>query len=98
MERRRSSDAPIEDSLTSTGYYSRRPRAITSFASPYTPQESHEAEATFGLPVGLPGRASLDLSAYLNTDAASLESIGDAQYRRYSGVKDETGVTQFKQE
>ena len=94
MGRRRSSDAPTDDSLAPANYYSSRPRTITSFASPYTTQELSDAAAT----VALPGRASMDLSAYLNTDAASSDGIGGAHYGRFSGVKDEAEATQFKQE
>ena len=77
-----------------TNQYSKPPQSSTSFPSPYMPLESNEATAT----LGLPGRASVDLSAYLNTDATSFGSIGDAQYKRHSSVKDEAGMTQFKEE
>lgn len=92
--RRRSSDAPIDNTLPSTSYYSSRPHSSTSFPSLYAPQELSEAP----FPVGLPGRASQDFSAYFNTDAASSGSLNDAQYRRHSGVKDETDAMQFKEE
>lgn len=93
--RRRSSDQPIDEILASATHYSGRQRPSSSFASPYAPQSTSEATAT----LGLPGRASVDLSAYFNTDAVSSGSIGDAaQYGRYSGVKDEADMTQFKEE
>lgn len=91
---RRSSAAPTDDLHASISQYFRWPRTGTSFPSPYVPQESSETPAT----LGLPGRASTDLTAFLNTDAASLGSIGDAQYRRQSGVNDESDVTHFKEE
>ena len=91
----RSSDALTEDDLTSTShYYPRRPSTSTFFASQYAPPELSEATAT----LGLPGRASQDLSAYLNTDVVSSGGMRDAQYRRHSGVDDETDVTRFKEE
>ena len=68
--RRRSSDAPMNDSLASASHYPSRAHTSTSLASPYPTQESSEATAT----LGLPGRASLDLSAYsayFNTEATS---------------------------
>ena len=93
--RRRSSETPTDNPFASIpNQYSKPSRSSTSFPSPYIPLESNEATAT----LGLPGRASVDLSAYLNTDAASFGSIGDAQYRRHSSVKDEAGVTRFKEE
>ena len=92
---RRSSEALTEDNLASTNhYFPRRPSTSTFFASQYAPPELSEATAT----LGLPGRASQDLSAYLNTDFVSSGGMGDAQYRHHSGVDDETDVTRFKEE
>ena len=91
---RRSSYAPTDDTLALLNQHSWLPHTRTSFASPYASQESSEAKPT----LGLPGHASEDLSAYLNTNAASWGSIGDAQYRREPGVDDETEVTHFKEE
>ncbi|CAD6594098.1 MAG: hypothetical protein ASARMPRED_008521 [Alectoria sarmentosa] len=92
--RPRSNDAPIDNTLASPSYYSSRPHTSTSFPSLYAPQELSETTAISGLP----GRASQDLAAYFNTDAASSNSLNDAQYRRHSGVKDETDAMQFKEE
>ena len=95
IARRRSSDTLTDNSFASiTNQYTKPSQSNTSFPSPYIPLESNEATAT----LGLPGRASVDLSAYLNTDAASFGNIGDAQYRRHSSVKDEAGVTRLKEE
>ena len=100
--RRRSSDLPIDEILASaTRYPAGRPRTGTgtsSFASPYAPQGTSEAS---DVALGLPGRASLDLSAFFNADAASSGGVGGgdvALYRRYSSVKDEADVTRFKEE
>ena len=93
--RRRSSETLTDNSFASmTNQYSKPSQSSTSFPNPYIPLESNEATAT----LGLPGRASVDLSAYLNNDAASFGSIGDAQYRRHSSVKDEASVTRLKEE
>lgn len=95
--RRRSSDALTDDTLTSTSHYSRRPHTSTSFPSPYAQQGLGDATA----PLGLAGRASIDLSAgaaYFNADATSSGSLDDAQYWRNPGVNDETDTTQFKEE
>ena len=91
---RRSSGVPTDETLASTIYYPTGPPASTSFTSPYAPQESSEATAT----LGLPGRASQDLSAYLNSDPAWSGSLGDGQYRRYSGLNSNTEATYFKEE
>lgn len=92
--RRRSSGVPPDNALSSTMTYSGGPGTSTSFTDPYAPQEPSEARAT----LGLPGRASLDLSAYLDAYDASSGSIGDAQYRRYSSVNNDTEAKQFKEE
>lgn len=93
--RGRSSQAPTEDLLASTSdYYSGRPPHTNAyFAGQYAPQGLSEATAT----LGLPGRASEDLSAYFDTDVTS--SSGDAQYRRrHSDVDDEAEGMRFKEE
>ena len=73
---RRSSEALTEDNLASTNhYFPRRPSTSTFFASQYAPPELSEATAT----LGLPGRASQDLTAFLNTDVVSSGGMGDAQ-------------------
>ena len=95
--RRRSSDALIDDTLSPTSHYPRHPHTNTSFPSPYAQQGLGDATAT----LGLPGRASIDLSvgaAYFNTDNTSSGSLDDAQYWRNAGVKDERDTTQFKEE
>lgn len=94
--RRRTSDVTTDDTLASTDHYSGTPHSSTFFGSPYAPQESNETNAT----LGLPGRASTDLSAgmFFNTDTASSGSISDAQYRHQSGVNDEPEVMHFKEE
>ena len=69
------------------------PHTNAYFAGQYAPQGLSEATAT----LGLPGRASEDLSAYFNTNVAS--SSGDAQYRRrQSDVDDEAEGMRFKEE
>ena len=91
----RSSEASTEDLLTPTSdYYSSRPNNNAYYASQYASQGFGEATAT----LGLPGRASEDLSAYLNNDVASSSGIGDADYRRQSDLNDETRAMQFKEE
>lgn len=95
IARSRSSQAPTEDLLASTSdYYSGRPPHTNAyFAGQYAPQGLSEATAT----LGLPGRASEDLSAYFNTDVTS--SSGDGQYRRrQSDVDDEAEGMRFKEE
>ncbi len=96
IDHRRSSDAPTDGLSPSTSLYSSGPRTSTFFANPYAPQESSDAKAT----LGLPGRASTDLSAgiFFNTNVASSDRIGHAQYRRRSGVSDEPEVQHFKEE
>lgn len=90
--RRRSSNAPTEDNSAWATPYSGRPQTGTSFANPYAPQEWAEATAT----LGLPGRASTDLS--FNTDFTSSTGIDDAQYRRCSELNNATEGMQFKEE
>ena len=100
--RRRSSEALTDDisASPSSHYYSPRypPTTSTFFATQYAQQEWAEATAT----LGLPGRASADLSAHLNTDGASSDGgIGDAQYRQHhhSGVNvGEAEAMRFKEE
>lgn len=88
--RQRSSQAPTEDLLSPpSDYYSGRPPHTNAyFAGHYAPQGLSEATAT----LGLPGRASEDLSAYFNTNVTP--SSGDARYRRrQSDVDDEAEGT-----
>ena len=96
ISRRKTGDVPTDNTLASTGHYSGTPHTSPFFGSPYAAQGSNETKAT----LGLPGRASIDLSAgmFFDTDAACLGSIGDAQYRRQSGVNDEAEVIVFKEE
>ena len=95
MGRGRSSQGSAEDLLTPTSdYYSRRPNTNAYYDNSYAPQGLSETTAT----LGLPGRASEDLSAYLGHDVASSIGIGGAQYRRQSEMNDGLEATQFKEE
>ena len=95
MGRGRSSQGSAEDLLTPTSdYYSRRPNTNAYYDSSYAPQGLSETTAT----LGLPGRASEDLSAYLGHDVASSIGIGGAQYRRQPEMNDGLEATHFKEE
>ena len=95
MGRGGSSQGSTEDLLTPTSdYYSRPPNTNAYYGNPYAPQGLSEATAT----LGLPGRASEDLSTYLGHDVASSMGIGGAQYRRHSEMNDGMEATQFKEE
>ena len=95
MGRGRSSQGSTEDLLTPTSdYYSRRPNTNAYFGSPYALQGLSEATAT----LGLPGRASEDLSAFLGQDVASSIGIGGAQYGGQSEMGDGMEAMQFKEE
>ncbi len=90
----RSSNAPTENMLASTDYYTRPSHTISSFASQYAPQESRDGP----VPVGLPGRASLDLSPYHNSDLSSSGGVGDARYGLDTDVDDSPEISRYKQE
>ena len=95
MGRGRSSQGSPEDLLTPTSdYYTRRPNTNAYFGSPYALQGSSEATAT----LGLPGRASEDLSAFLGQDVALSINIGGAQYGRQLEMGDGMDAMQFKEE
>ena len=91
----RSSQGSTEDLLTPTSdYYTRRPNSNALYGSPYTPQGLSETTAT----LGLPGRASEDLSAYLGHDVACSIGLGVTQYEGQLEMSDRMGATQFKEE
>ena len=95
MGRGRSSQGSTEDLLTPTSdYYSGRPNPNAYYGGSYAPPGLSEATAT----LGLPGRASEDLSAYLSHDVASSIGIGGTQYHRRAELNDGLEATQFKQE
>ena len=95
MGRGRSSQGSTEDLLTPTSdFYPRPPNTNANYGNPYAPQGLSEATAT----LGLPGRASEDLSTYLGHDVASSMGIGGAQYRRQSEMNDGMEAMQFKEE
>ena len=95
MGRGRSSQGSAEDLLTPTSdYYSRPPNSNAYHGSPYTPQGLSETTAT----LGLPGRASEDLSAYLGHDVPSSIGLGVAQYGRQLEMSDGMEATEFKEE
>ena len=95
MGRNISSQGSTEDLLTPTSdYYSTRPNTNPYYGSPFASQGLSEATAT----LGLPGRASEDLSAYLGQDVASSIGIGGTQYSRQSEMNDGLEATQFKEE
>ena len=90
----RTSDVPTDDTLVSTSHHLGYPRTSAFLASLYAPHEASEATAT----LGLPGRASIDLSTDFHPDISVSASMGDGQYRRHPGIKDETETRYFKQE
>lgn len=95
MARGRSSRGSAEDLLTPTSdYYPQRPHTNAYFGSPYTPQGLSDTTAT----LGLPGRASEDLSAYLGHDVASSIGLGVTQFGRQSEMGDGMEATEFKEE
>ena len=95
MGRNVSSQGSTEDLLTPTSeYYSARPNTNPYYGSPFASQGLSEASAT----LGLPGRASEDLSAYLCQDVSSSIGIGGTQYGRQSEMNDGLEATQFKEE
>ena len=95
MGRGRSSQGSTEDLLTPTSDYSSRPlNTNVYYGNPHAPQGFSEATAT----LGLPGRASEDLSAYMGHDVSSSIGIGGAQYRRQSEMNDGMEATHFKEE